>query len=190
MPVVRPDGVVVATTDTAFFGAGFAPAALFTQFETGEFAIQDQVITGGTADLSAAGLAALTCYDGNSGARSTLTSGMMGVAFGGAAMQTAIVKTATSQFAAECLSLVESRRRIREAAQAAVAGLRAGGAPKPFAVTRPTTLAVEFVYSRHADRALLFPGAARMAGTRVEVTLPDMLAAYRAFRAMATLARD
>lgn len=113
-----------------------------------------------------------------------------GVAFGGEAMQTAIVKTATSQFAAECLSLVESRRRIREAAQAAVAGLKAGRAPKPFAVSRPTTLAVEFVYSRHADRALLFPGAARMAGTRVEVTLPDMLAAYRAFRAMATLARD
>ena len=71
-----------------------------------------------------------------------------------------------------------------------VAGLAAGGAPKPFVVTQPTALAVEFVYSRHADRAMLFPGAARAAGTRVEVTLPDMLAAYRAFRAMATLARD
>lgn len=113
-----------------------------------------------------------------------------GIAFGGEAMQTAIVKNATSQFAAECLPLVESRRRIREAAQAAVAGLIAGRAPKPFSVAKPTTLAVEFVYSRHADRALLFPGATRMTGTRVEVTLPDMLAAYRAFRALATLARD
>ncbi len=113
-----------------------------------------------------------------------------GVAFAGSALKTAVVKTATSQFAAELLPLVESRRRIREAAREAVLSLKAGSAPAPFDVSRPTALGVEFIYSRHADRALLFPGATRTAGTRVDVTLPDMFAAYRAFRAMAALARD
>lgn len=113
-----------------------------------------------------------------------------GVAFGGERIQTAVVKTATSQFAAECLPLIESRRRIREAAKAAVAARIALQGPAPFKVSAPVALAVDFIYSRHADRALLFPGAVRAGGVRVEVTLPDMLQAYRAFRAMATLSAD
>lgn len=113
-----------------------------------------------------------------------------GLAFGGAGLRTAIVKTATSQFAAELLPLVESRRRIREAAADATRALWKGLAAAPLQIGAPTRLAVEFILSRQADRALLFPGTVRVSGTRVEVVLADMLQAYRAFRALATLAAD
>ncbi|MCW1969732.1 MAG: M55 family metallopeptidase [Anaerolineae bacterium] len=110
--------------------------------------------------------------------------------FFGDALEMAVVKTATGQFSAECLPLVESRRRIHDAMHRAVQKLKQGHAPSPFVVGAPVRLAVEFLYSRHADRAHLMPGTERLSGTRIEYVAPDMPTAYRAFRALSTLARD
>ena len=51
-------------------------------------------------------------------------------------------------------------------------------------------LGVEFMQTQHTDRAFLIPGTERASGTRLEYTAPDMVTAYRAFRAMMGLSRD
>jgi D-amino peptidase len=108
----------------------------------------------------------------------------------GADLEIAVVKNATGRYAAQCLPLAESRERICEAAARAVVRFRAGRAARPYAVTPPVRLAVEFKESQHVDRAFLLPGSERLGGLRLEYTAPDMTTAHRAFRAMATLARD
>ena len=108
----------------------------------------------------------------------------------GAALEIAVVKNATGRFAAQCLPLAEAREKICEAAARAVIKLREGKAPPPYQVATPVRLAVEFVYTQHADRAFLIPGTERISGTRLEYTAPDMVTAHRAFRAMTMLARD
>jgi D-aminopeptidase len=57
-------------------------------------------------------------------------------------------------------------------------------------VASPVTVAIEFKRSDQADGAMLTPGAVRSSGRRVQITVPDMPAAYRAFRALAGLARE
>lgn len=108
----------------------------------------------------------------------------------GPELEIAVVKNAAGQSAAQLLPLAEARHKICEAAARAVIRLREGRAAKPFAVAAPVRLAVEFVYTRHADRAHLIPGTERISGTRLEYTAPDMVTAHRAFRAMSTIARD
>ncbi|MBI3241609.1 MAG: M55 family metallopeptidase [Chloroflexi bacterium] len=108
----------------------------------------------------------------------------------GSALEIAVVKNATGQSAAQCLPLAEARHKICEAAARAVIKFREGKAAQPFKVETPVRLAVEFVYTRHCDRAFLIPGTERISGTRLEYTAPDMITAHRAFRAMATISRD
>lgn len=110
--------------------------------------------------------------------------------FFGETLEVGVVKTATGQFAAECLPLVESRQRIHDAMLHAMQKLKQGLSPELYLVGQLVRLAVEFVYSRHADRAHLMPGTERMSGTRIEYVAADMPTAYRAFRALSTLARD
>ncbi len=108
----------------------------------------------------------------------------------GAELEIAVVKNATGQSAAQLLPLNEARHKICEAAARAVIKFREGKAAKPFKIEAPVRLAVEFVYTRHADRAYLIPGTERISGTRIEYTAPDMVAAHRTFRAMSTISRD
>lgn len=108
----------------------------------------------------------------------------------GAAVEIAVVKNASSRFAAQCLPLPEARQRICEAAARAVTKFKGGKGPKPFAVPTPVRLVVEFMDTQHADRSSLIPGVERVSGTRLEYTAPDMATAYRCFRALVTLARD
>ncbi len=108
----------------------------------------------------------------------------------GAALEIAVVKNATGQSAAQCLPLAEARHKICEAAARAAIKFREGKAAKPFKVEMPVRLAVEFVYTRHCDRAFLIPGTERISGTRLEYAAPDMVTAHRTFRAMATISRD
>jgi D-amino peptidase len=105
-------------------------------------------------------------------------------------LEIAVVKNATGRFAAQCLPLAEAREHICEAAARAVIRFREGRAARPFNVETPVRLAIEFVYSQHADRAFLMPGTERPSGTRIEYSAPDMVTAHRAFRAMAQMARD
>jgi len=108
----------------------------------------------------------------------------------GAALEMAIVKTATGQFAAECLPLIESRQIIREKAQRAIEKFAKGKATKPYQVKTPSTVRIDFVHSRHADRANLIPDSTRLNGTTVEYSAPDVPTTYRAFRARTTISRD
>lgn len=108
----------------------------------------------------------------------------------GADLEIAVVKNATGHQAAQLLPLELAHEKICEAAARGVIKLREGKAPKPYTVAAPVRLAVEFVFSRHADRAYLIPGTERISGTRIEYTAPDMVTAHRTFRAMSTVARD
>jgi D-amino peptidase len=108
----------------------------------------------------------------------------------GATLEVAIVKQATSEFAAECLSLEASRQLIREAAARAIHKHAKSKSTKPYKTKAPATVMVDFVHARHADRANLMPGTKRLDGTQVQYIAPDVPTAYQAFRAMVTLARD
>jgi len=108
----------------------------------------------------------------------------------GPELELAVVKNATGHQAATLLPLHEAHHKICEAAARGVIRFREGKAAKPFVVSAPIRLAVEFVYTRHCDRAYLIPGSERVSGARLEYTAPDMIAAHRAFRAMSIIARD
>ena len=104
-------------------------------------------------------------------------------------LQTAVVKQARGRMAAECLPPELSRQKIREAAARAVRGLRAGQAPRPLRLEAPIRVTLELVTSDMADRAALLPGASRLEGKRIEITVDDAATAYRAFRSAVALAR-
>ena len=104
-------------------------------------------------------------------------------------VETAVVKQARGRMAAECLPPEVSRQKIREAAARAVRGLRAGQAPAPLRLEVPIRATLELVTSDMADRAALLPGAERLEGKRVAITVDDAVTAYRAFRSAVALAR-
>ena len=104
-------------------------------------------------------------------------------------VQTAVVKQARGRMSAECLPPELSRHKIREAAARAVRGLRAGQAPQALHFEAPIQATLELVTSDMADRAALLPGATRLEGKRVEITVEDAATAYRAFRSAVALAR-
>jgi D-amino peptidase len=108
----------------------------------------------------------------------------------GQSLEIAVVKNATGRFAAQCLPLAEARERICEAAARAIVKFREGRAARPYTVSAPVRLAVEFRETQHVDRAFLMPGTERPNGTRLEYTAPDMTTAHRAFRGMVLMARD
>jgi D-amino peptidase len=105
-------------------------------------------------------------------------------------LEIAVVKNATGRFAAQCLPLPEARERICDACARGVLKLREGRAAQPFKVAEPVRLAVEFQHTHYVDRAFLMPGTERVSGVRLEITLPDMITAHRAFRAMMLMTRD
>jgi D-amino peptidase len=102
-------------------------------------------------------------------------------------METAIVKQASSRFAAECLAPEVTREMICLSAQRAVERLAQGDVPESFVLDTPITVTVEFFTSDMADRATRIPFTKRQ-GTRVSLTTPEMASAYNGFRAMVMLA--
>jgi D-amino peptidase len=102
-------------------------------------------------------------------------------------METAVVKQASSRFAAECLAPEVTRKMICLSAERAVERLVQGDAPEPFVLDMPITVTVEFFTSDMADRATRIPFTKRQ-GTRVSLTAPEMASAYNGFRAMVMLA--
>ncbi|MGC8779294.1 MAG: M55 family metallopeptidase [Anaerolineae bacterium] len=102
-------------------------------------------------------------------------------------IETAVVKQATGRTSAECLPPAVTHKLIEQTAKTAVERLREGKAPRPLRVATPVTIAVELIRSEMADAASLVPGARRRDKT-IEVTAPDMAAAYRAARAVMSLA--
>jgi D-amino peptidase len=102
-------------------------------------------------------------------------------------LETVVVKRATGRFSAECLPPKVTQAMIQKAAAQAVEGLVNHKAPSPFVLEEPVLLSVEFFNSVMADHAMRMPGAERD-GTCVSLSLPDMVTAYHAFRALVTLA--
>jgi D-amino peptidase len=109
--------------------------------------------------------------------------------FFGNEIEIAQVKKATSRMAAECLSPAVTASLIEEAAKRAVINLRSGNAPKPFKVSSPIKMTLEFEQSDMADRAALMPHAKRTTDRRVEYVAGDMVTIYLAFRTLLALAR-
>ena len=102
-------------------------------------------------------------------------------------MEIAVVKQATSRFAAECFSPQVTDEMIGMTTERAVERLLAGNVPEPFVLDVPITVTVEFFTSDMADRATRIPFTKRE-GTRVSLTAPEMASAYNGFRAMVMLA--
>lgn len=104
-------------------------------------------------------------------------------------VETAIVKTATGRFAADCLPPAVTQELIYQAANRAIKRLQAGQAPAPLHLPAPISMLLELNQSEMADRAAQLPGARRVQDRRVEYQAGDMITIYAAFRAMLSLAR-
>jgi D-aminopeptidase len=78
---------------------------------------------------------------------------------------------------------------IEESAKRAVINLRSKKAPKPFKVSKPIKLTLEFQQSEMADRAAFMPHTKRGDDRCVEYVADDMITIYLAFRALQSLAR-
>jgi len=104
-------------------------------------------------------------------------------------LETAVVKQASGRMAAECLPVSVAHQKIQAAAARAVGRLRAGQAPPPLKLPPPITVAVDFMKSEMADKAMICPGAKRGPDRRVAYTADDMLSVYSAFRTLQSLAR-
>lgn len=102
-------------------------------------------------------------------------------------VETAVVKQASSRFAAECLAPQVTQETICLSAERAVQRLAEGSVPDPFVLDTPVTVTVEFFTSDMADKATRIPFTKRE-GTCVSLTAPEMASAYNGFRAMVMLA--
>ena len=102
-------------------------------------------------------------------------------------METAVVKQATSRYAAECLPPQAAQEMIFMSATRAVTRLQDGDVPDPFVLDTPVHVMVEFFTSDMADRASRIPSTERE-GTRVSLATQEMATAYSGFRSMVTLA--
>ncbi|MGZ9234436.1 MAG: M55 family metallopeptidase, partial [Anaerolineales bacterium] len=102
-------------------------------------------------------------------------------------VETAVVKQASSRFAAECLAPQVTQETICLSAERAVQRLAEGSVPDPFVLDTPVTVIVEFFTSDMADKATRIPFTKRE-GTCVSLTAPEMASAYNGFRAMVMLA--
>jgi D-amino peptidase len=105
------------------------------------------------------------------------------------AVETAVVKTATGRFAAECLPPQVTQELIYHAASRAVKRLLAGHAPAPLHLPGPISMVLELNQSEMADRAATLPGSRRLQDRRVEYQAADMPTIYAAFRTLLSLAR-
>ncbi len=103
-------------------------------------------------------------------------------------LETAVVKHATGRTSAECLPPEVTALLIEQAATRAVRRVASGQAPAPFRIAAPITATIEFIRSEMADAAAVMPGARRLAGKQVAYTAADMPEAYRAFRALVSMA--
>ena len=103
-------------------------------------------------------------------------------------IETVVVKTAISRMAAECIPSEVTEVRIQKAASQAVKRLQAGAAPKPFIISTPVHVTLDFNSSEQADQASVLPASKRVDGRRLTFTANDMLAAYFAFQAAVGLA--
>jgi D-amino peptidase len=109
--------------------------------------------------------------------------------FFGNEIETAQVKKAVSRMSAECLPPAQSGKLIEEVAKRSVINLKSGKAPRPFKVSAPIKMELEFEQSDMADKASYMPHARRTMDRRVEYISDNIITIYLAFRTMLALAK-
>ena len=100
-------------------------------------------------------------------------------------VETVTVKEAIGRYAAKCLSPVEARKRIREAAKNALNNL---SDMKPFKLDSPITFEVDLIHAGMTEMTLMIPGVEKRDARTVAFTFDDLLTAFKAFRAILALA--
>jgi len=100
-------------------------------------------------------------------------------------VETVTVKHGVGMFAARCLSPPKARTLIKEGALKALRSMRKF---KPFRIEPPIKIDVSFINTGMTQMAELLPGARRINGRTVSFTLKDYVEAFKALRAMITLA--
>lgn len=100
----------------------------------------------------------------------------------GPGLETVVVKEGYGRQAARSLPPSFVHQLLREGA---VKGLEKGG--KPFRVSPPLTLTVDFVRGVAIEMAELIPGVVRLEGYRTEFTHDDYVTIYKVFQAMNSL---
>lgn len=93
----------------------------------------------------------------------------------------AVVKQATGRWAAECLSLEESRRLLRECAQSAMSQAEALA---PLSPPKPCEVEMELVTTEMADRAEAIPTVRRDGGRLIRFEAEHILDAFYCFRSV------
>jgi D-amino peptidase len=101
----------------------------------------------------------------------------------GDGVEAVVVKEALSRFAARSVAPERARELIRTGVARA-----AKREHRPFTVSSPVTLEVDFGTTEHADMAELVPGSIRRGGRTLEYRHDDYKEVFRAFRAMYNLA--
>lgn len=101
-------------------------------------------------------------------------------------IESVIVKRATSRTSALCLSLAECHCELKEKTKLA---LEYAKKAKPFSVSLPLQLRMEFTHSGQAEMAAIVPGTSYNTGTtEVCFSAKDQYELYRVMRAMLNLA--
>lgn len=108
----------------------------------------------------------------------------------GPAVETVAVKGARSRHSALSLHPEAAREAVRAAAARAASRLSLGGRLEPWLPPPPFVFEVRFLDAAMAEAALLLPGAERADPTTVRFAHADYLVAFKAMRAMLTLARS
>src|SRR5438132_1210542 len=103
----------------------------------------------------------------------------------GEAVHCVVVKEAVSRHAAKSVAPAVACRLIRDAAADA---LRQKPLPRPFTMTPPIALEVDFQITVMADMAELVPGSTRAGPRTVGFTHEDYRTVFRAWRALYNLA--
>lgn len=97
------------------------------------------------------------------------------------------VKESVGRYAALCLSLEEANAQIQETAREAVAAFQRRPVP-PHPAPSPARFEIRFLQTAQADAAAMIPGTRRLDSLTVAFTDDDYIVAFRAARAMITMA--
>jgi len=98
---------------------------------------------------------------------------------------TVAVKEPVGRYAARCLPFERANALIQEAAAQAVGMV---GKARPLVPPRPVTFELRLTHTAMADAALLIPGVRRLDPLTVAFTHDDFVVAFKAVRALITLA--
>jgi D-amino peptidase len=100
-------------------------------------------------------------------------------------VETVTVKEGVGRFAARCVSPLKARVLIKKGAARALKNVHKF---KPFRIKQPIKIDVSFIHTGMTEMAELLPGTRRIDGRTVSFISDDYLEAFKALRAMITLA--